>query len=127
MDGYESLYNRSISAQLSISSLVLPFKKDDHKLFPSDYKRYLVTLKYNDQQIVTNYYSQKEPTASEVFQYIFILGTCVYKMNFLDFCVKFGCDIDSIKVRNKYKECKKMGKKLQQLIGASQYEELMQN
>jgi len=95
-------------------------------MFSSDYIRYLVTLKYDQQQIIINYYSQKEPTASEVFQYIFILGTCVYKLNFLHFCDKFGYDTDSIKVRNKYKECRKIAKQLQQLIGTSQYEELMQ-
>lgn len=126
MDDYQRFYNRSIAAHLSISLSILPFKKDDHKMFSPNSTRYLVTLKYNEQQIVINYYSENEPTTSEVFQYIFILGTCVYKINFFDFCVKFGYDSDSIKVRNKYKMCKKIAKKLQQLIGTSQYEELMQ-
>lgn len=121
----QQFYEHNIAEHLCMTTTILPFKKNDFQKYSTLDKRYLVTLKYHDHEAVFNHYSQTEPTPYDVFLDVYVLTTCVYNINFMQFCEKFAFDSDSIKIRNKFKECRKICKKLQNLIGVTMFEELM--
>lgn len=129
MDDFWNMYNEMMSPHLSMTQKILPFKTIDYQNYTSDYKRYLVSLKYTglerNNEIVFNYYSVNEPTTFDVFAYICFMASCSYHLPFMAFCTEFHYDSDSIKVRNKYKECKKIRQKLQSLVGDDVFQQVM--
>jgi hypothetical protein len=129
MDDFRKIYDEMISPHLSMTQKILPFKKIDYHNYTSDYKRYLVSLKNmkpeSNKEITFNYYSVNEPTNFDVFAYICFMASCSYHLSFMAFCTEFHYDSDRIKVRNKYKECKKIRQKLQSLVGDDVFLQVM--
>lgn len=126
MSKFMNIYNDNVLPFLSIANVVnLPFRKEDYNKYSLDFKRFLITLKYKDNEIVINFYTQTIAHIYDVFEYIWMSSFNVHNTNFIDYCKKFGYNSDSIKIRNKFKECRKIYKKFCNLIGTELFEQLM--
>lgn len=124
MDKFEKVY-QELEQHIMMQTVVLPFKKVDHQYYSPQFTRYLVTLKCHENEIVFNYYAHTEPSTLVAFGYLVILAGSVHNLTFLEFCETYHYDQDSIKARNKFKECKKLNKKLLNLVGYDLHMELM--
>jgi hypothetical protein len=87
--------------------------------FP-DSHGYKVVLRYQGRQLTTNFYMgsahTKEPTAADVL-YCLCSDAMSGRDSFEDFCSNLGCNDDSIKALNTWKQCQKMAAKLPRFLG----------
>lgn len=127
MDKFGELFETCVKPNITFDFTQIPVRKNDHHVYNVDFKRFLVTLTFDNKEIVVNYYSTAVPNLINVLEHIVLVSKCVYETNFVQFCQNYDYNEDSIKVRNKFKDCKKLSKKLETLLGKELFVDFMKS
>ena len=122
---FKGIYE-TIADELSCGWEVLEMRNSHKQLWSEKNIRFIVTLRYQDREIIFNNFSLILLDCHEHFRCLVQDSISTHGKNFYTFCMTSGMTNGSITAYNTYKRSKKNAQKLKTLVGQELYERLIE-